>query len=149
VPEDEREAGQRERMAVLALVAWPLVASAGTVALGMRKSWPFWAAFAPLVAAVIAFGVLARAVVGPGWTRFLGIRRTEYSRLDAAGMVVHFVGLMVIIVVGNEAKGDLPALVLGGLLAGVPLVVWSGAVRWWWQPRAAARARCADDRDAD
>lgn len=127
-------------MVVLFLALWVPFETALTVVNGMSDVWPFWILIS---AVVVVFGLLfvggARRVVGPGRSAVPRPRRTGWTGADLLMSVTVALTLTIGIVGSSGVRGNLPALVLVGLLASLPMVVVA-CVRHWWRPRAAARA---------
>jgi hypothetical protein len=96
---------------------------------------------AVVVVVALIFVLAARTIAGPGWRRYLGRRSTGFSRWDLLFGAANGLAVAIGAIGATGRRGDLPALLVIGLVAALPVSA-VGAVRfWWWLPR--------QDRSAD
>lgn len=135
------------RMVVAFLVLWVAMETALTVSNGMSDVWSRWPFLGAAVVSVLLFVGLFRLAGGRGWSAAFRDKGQRWTRGNTIMMVI--IGLTIVIGLGGSHgfRGNLPALVLVGLLAALPMVVAVVVYLWWWRPRAAVRAAAAERAD--
>jgi hypothetical protein len=138
----------RGRLVVACLVLYVALVVALTVVNGMVESWFPAAVVAVLLVVALVFVLVARSIAGPGWRRYLAHRSTGLRAWDLLFFAANGVGIAIGTVGAIERRGDLPALLVVGLVAAAPVTVVLAVRFWWWLPRVAA-ARARQDSSAD
>jgi len=94
----------------------------------------------------VLLALMVRTIAGPGYSG--RPRSPTVTGWDLLLMVCNAAGLLIGRIGVAAWRGDLPALLVVGLVAAAPLTVAVALRFWWWLPRVAA-ARVRQDRSAD
>jgi hypothetical protein len=122
------------RLLVAYLVVYVALSVALTVTYGMTRSPLSLLLLAVIIGTTAVLGaVLLRVIGGPEWRRLASAIRQHYrsAGFDLPSTVCSFLTILIVVMAGSQVKGNLPALLLGGIVAAAPLVVLTAARRQW------------------
>jgi hypothetical protein len=133
---DVDDATVRKRLAVASVVLCVAFAVAMTVVFGMVGSWRLPIAVAAVfVMWVVLFALMVRTIAGPGYSG--RPRSPAITGWDLLLMVCNAAGVLIGASGVDAWRGDLPALLVVGLVAAAPLTVAVAVRSWWGSPRVA------------